>query len=157
MLVVAAPEKPSNVEVIENLLIIWQRPDRTNGVVTGYEVSVRFTPPYDPINRALDSSRFYFIFRQSEIPENATAHVQVCHKVLYVINLQLCLSFVYFNFYPIHVILLCQLMYTPKVTYMSYNLTYKVNAYREVRVACRDAYRFFFWRGDTNNPYTQRT
>ena len=77
MLVVIAPEKPSMAEVIENLLIIWQRPDRTNGVVTGYDVSVRFTPPHDPINRALDPTRFYFIFRQSEIPENVTAHVQV--------------------------------------------------------------------------------
>ena len=77
-LITTAPERPSEVEVIENLLVLWQKPETPNGVITGYDVFVQFTPPHDPIRRTLDRNRFYFVFRQDEIPENVTAEVQVC-------------------------------------------------------------------------------
>lgn len=82
LLTIAVPEKPFGVEVVDNLLI-WQEPDTTNGVITGYDVHITFTPEHDPITRNLDSSKFYFNFRQKEIPEDATAHVQVCTVLLY--------------------------------------------------------------------------
>ena len=79
----AVPDKPSGVEVIDNRLLIWHKPDRTNGVITGYDVYITFTPSRSPITRNLDRTRFYFIFRQSEIPENVMAHVQVCISDLF--------------------------------------------------------------------------
>ena len=83
LLTITVPEKPSGVEVVDNLLLIWQKPDTTNGIITGYDVHITFTPKNDPIITNLDSSKLYYILRQKEIPEDATVHVQVCIVLLY--------------------------------------------------------------------------
>ena len=77
-MIYAAPGKPSKVKVIENFILIWQEPDTTNGNITGYDVYIEFVPFHEPITILVNSHKFYYVFRQNDIPENVTAEVQVC-------------------------------------------------------------------------------
>ena len=39
---------PRSVQVVDNTVVVWQKPDKPNGNITGYEVGISTTPEPTP-------------------------------------------------------------------------------------------------------------
>lgn len=79
---IAVPEAPSSVQVVGNIVFLWQPPSKPNGVITGYQIVISYNDSLTgqvvmetPIPLSRDT--FVYDLRTVSLPENVTATITV--------------------------------------------------------------------------------
>jgi len=79
-LIPTVPEAPDRVEVIRNIVLIWQPPSKPNGVILGYQICISYTSSEgDETFPGIDLSAdvFSFVLEVGIVPANVTANIKV--------------------------------------------------------------------------------
>ncbi len=76
------PEAPSSVQVVGNLVFLWQPPSKPNGVITGYQIVISYNNSLTDVvvmeaPILLSSDTFVYDLRTVNLPENVTATIRV--------------------------------------------------------------------------------
>ena len=69
------------MQVVDNTVVVWQKPDTPNGNITGYEVGISTTPEPTPdqitiVGRINDAEQNFFVINRNDVSASV-AYVQV--------------------------------------------------------------------------------
>lgn len=72
---------PRSVQVVDNRVVVWQKPDTSNGNITGYDVGISTTPEPTPdlitiVGRINDAEQNFFVINSDDVSASIT-YVQV--------------------------------------------------------------------------------
>ena len=69
------------MHIVDNRVVVWQKPDTPNGNITGYEVGISTTPEPTPdqitiVGRINDAEQNFFVINRNDVSASV-AYVQV--------------------------------------------------------------------------------
>ena len=78
----AVPGPPTEIEVVANVVSVWQNPETPNGVITGFDVRISLLNEDASTNgtiyiTSLLPDTLYHVLRTSEIPTNSIISFEV--------------------------------------------------------------------------------
>ena len=78
----AVPGPPTRVDIVANVVSVWQNPETPNGVMTGFDVRISLlnedaSTKGTIYNTSLLPDTFYHVLRTSEIPTNSIISFEV--------------------------------------------------------------------------------